>query len=768
MKKSLVLLLFISLVGMLAAQNPTPYNGTPPTFNTFDANYVRCKYKSGSSSWAGCNTSNQIWKYNTSGSNYTWYQTTYTATYNNATTGVLNSGTDFSHRLIVGQNANFPGTGVVNGRDKCMCYQVGNNYVQEYVMPYGGWDGNPNTTNDAIDTIIQIGGPVNQGKCSQSIEYWFKPDTNNSVLMVMFSFAQEKACHEVWYNPFFTIEVLDQNYNLLNLGYYSNLNGQPMSNPSNANYWPYSQFLIVPIPECSSYPSIPYCRATPSTYDYYGTNAQDLAFQIHSCPSGQYSGQIPSTAYHGSINCEWFQYTPIAFNLTEQARNNQTVIFRVKATACQASYHWAYGYFAAKMVPAYIQVDACTNELSLSVPYGFRPTSYQWYAGVDSASASYKGEYEGMRDLVLNSENGTRIYPYYRCEMLSMTGVPFVYEAYTKFYDLTPYFNYVQLKQNCDYKVSFSDSSTIMLRSPAAVAGGNEDTTYQTTQLIRWYNLIPNATGGYDTVLFAENNNTPQFTYASPGDHQVMISIWDNDHTCSADTVLTIHLDSLISGSGVDTIFTCEENLPIIYDQATFGELYTWHESGTRTVIYPGGTWNGCDSIVEVNLTVQKPKVEIAVGADYCDNFTTTLTAVSNVDVETYEWNTDANTPTIDVIEPGDYAVTITDEGGCVAGATVTIPACTPFVNLPNAITPSDYNGLNDVLTLPQKNLIQSIELTILNRNGEVVFYTTSKDFEWDGRVNGKLYVNTVYNYILKVVDYNDYATMFRGSITVL
>ena len=766
MKRLISLLCVMLFVGVdcLFAQNPTPYNGTPPTFNTFTANYVKCKYGSSSSSWSHCNTSNEIWKYNQSGSSYTWYQTT-AGSPNQAATGVLSNGTNFSHRLIIGQNAN-PGGGVVNGRDMCMCYQMGTQYIQEYAIPYGGWDGNPNTTNDAIDTVVQIGGPNDQGTHSQSIEYWFKPDTNNSVLMVMFSFAQEKACHQVWYNPFFTIEVLDQNNNLLNLGYYSNLNGQPMNNPSNANYWPYSQFMSVPIPNCSSYPPLPYCRATPSTYDYYGTNAQDLAFQIHSCPYSQYHSYISES--HSNVECEWFQYTPIAFNLIDQARNNQTVILRIKATACQASYHWAYGFFAAKMVPGYIQVDACTHELSLSVPYGFRPTSYQWYAGVDSASASYKGEYEGMRDLVLNSDNGTRIYPYYRCEMLSMTGVPFVYEAYTKFYDLTPRFTYNQIKENCAYQVNFMDSSTIMLRAPAATVGGNEDTTYQNTQLIQWFNLVPNASGGYDTVMFAENTNTPQHVYSGPGDYRVMITIWDQDHICSSDTTIMIHLDSLSTSHGVDTIFTCEENLPIIYDQATFGDLYTWHESGTRTVIYPGGTWNGCDSLVEVNLTVQKPKVDIAVGADYCDNFSTTLTAVSNVDVEEYEWNTDANTPTIEVVEPGEYAVTITDAGGCVAGATVTIPACTPFVNLPSAITPSDYNGLNDVLTLPQKNLIQSIELQIFNRNGELVYSTTNKDFEWDGRVNGKLYVNTVYNYILKVVDYNDYATMFRGSITVL
>ncbi|MCR4966034.1 MAG: gliding motility-associated C-terminal domain-containing protein [Bacteroidales bacterium] len=757
---SLVLLAFFVSVECLNAQNPTPYNGTPPTFNTFTANYVKCRY---GSTWASCNSSNAIWKYNAAGSGYSWYSTTTSGTTNSATTGVLNNGTNFSHRIVTSATS---GGGIINGRDACMCYQSGNNYVQEYVIPYGGWDGNINTAADAIDTVVQIGGPNSQGTKSQSIEYWFKPDTNNSVLLVMFSFAQEKACHQVWWNPFFYIEVLDQNYNLLDLGYYPDLNGSPMSNPNNGNYWPYSQFLIVPIPDCSSYPAIPYCRATPSTYDYYGTNVMNNVFQIHSCPYNQYHNSVPTS--HSNIECEWFQYTPIAFNLTEQARNNETVIFRVKAYACESSYHWAYGYFAAKMIPGSIKVDACgDDEISLSVPYGFQPTSYIWYAGADSASASYKSDYEGLRDLTLSRTDGTRIYPYYRCEMLSMTGVPFQYEANIKFYDLTPRFTYEQIKENCEYKVQFTDNSEIMLRAPAATVGGAEDTIYQNTQYIQWFNIIPGA-GGNDTVMFAENTVNPTFTYSNPGDYNVMITIWDNARTCSVDTTIQIHLDSLIGGTGVDTIFTCEENLPVIYDQASFGDLYTWNDSGTRTVIYQGGTWNGCDSIVTVTLTVQKPMAQIAVSADYCDNFSTTLSVVSNVDVETYQWNTEATTSSIEVVEPGDYSVTITDQGGCMAEAEVNIPACTPFVNLPSAITPSDYNGLNDVLNLPQKNLIQSIELSIFNRNGELVYHTTSKDFEWDGRVNGKLFVNTVYNYLLKVVDYNGYATMYRGSITVL
>ena len=138
MKRYFALLFLLCMsAGWISAQNPTPYIGTPPTFNTFNANYVKCRYGQSSSSWSACHTSNEIWKYNTSGSNYSWYQTTITSTINNATTGTMQNGTNFSHRLITGQNAN-PGGGVVNGRDACMCYQVGNTYIQDYVMPVGG------------------------------------------------------------------------------------------------------------------------------------------------------------------------------------------------------------------------------------------------------------------------------------------------------------------------------------------------------------------------------------------------------------------------------------------------------------------------------------------------------------------------------------------------------------------------------------------------------------------------------------------------------
>ena len=173
---------------------------------------------------------------------------------------------------------------------------------------------------------------------------------------------------------------------------------------------------------------------------------------------------------------------------------------------------------------------------------------------------------------------------------------------------------------------------------------------------------------------------------------------------------------------------------------------------------------------MDVTLYVRKPKVTVAFDLDYCDEFTTTLSAVTESNVAEYKWNTGETTPTITITEPGNYSVVITDEEGCVSDppGTITIPACKPFLNLPNSITPSNVDGINDYFFIPQKNLIQDLEFTVFNRNGEIVYHTTNKDFRWNGSVNGKLLVGATYTYTLHIVDYEGVASNHKGSITVL
>jgi gliding motility-associated-like protein len=68
-----------------------------------------------------------------------------------------------------------------------------------------------------------------------------------------------------------------------------------------------------------------------------------------------------------------------------------------------------------------------------------------------------------------------------------------------------------------------------------------------------------------------------------------------------------------------------------------------------------------------------------------------------------------------------------------------------PTVEAPNVFTPNE-DGNNDVFTLTTTNS-ESVELTILNRWGNVVYDTKSVSPAWDGKVNGTLAAEGVYFY---------------------
>jgi gliding motility-associated-like protein len=356
--------------------------------------------------------------------------------------------------------------------------------------------------------------------------------------------------------------------------------------------------------------------------------------------------------------------------------------------------------------------------------------------------------------------------------MYSETGAPFFYEAHIKSYYLEPGFDYVQKFDNCDLTVQFHDTSDIYTVIPATSQGGTEDTIHQETQLIKWY---VKRYGNFQQ--FAVNDTMPTYTFDSTtvddnGEAVIKIIIQDEEEKCIDSLEKTIQLDlsALQKSFGTDTVYTCEEKLPVVYDPNYFGDTQTWSTEGTRRVKYESLAWNGCDSLVDVTLFIRKPKVTVAFDLDFCDEFTTTLSAESESDVSEYRWSTGETTRSITVTTPGTYSVVITDEEGCISDppGTITIPACKPFLNLANSITPSNMDGINDYFSIPQSNLIEELEFTVFNRNGDIVYHTTNKGFQWNGSENGKLFVGATYTYTLRIVDYEGVSSNHKGSITVL
>lgn len=198
-------------------------------------------------------------------------------------------------------------------------------------------------------------------------------------------------------------------------------------------------------------------------------------------------------------------------------------------------------------------------------------------------------------------------------------------------------------------------------------------------------------------------------------------------------------------------------------------EQYVWNNvpyaaSGDYTQLFTDRF--GCDSIVTMHLDISEGNVQIEQSSDdVCDGGFTLLTANSNY--SNYLWNTGEQSPSIEVTQSGTYSVTVT-EGDCEVSGSYIVDPCPFNLFLPNAISPSSEDGLNDYFHLNNTQDITSCSIYIYNREGNLVFHSEDKYFKWNGEEAGKVRINKTYNYILFYTLPNGGTSVAKGSITVL
>jgi hypothetical protein len=442
----------------------------------------------------------------------------------------------------------------------------------------------------------------------------------------------------------------------------------------------------------------------------------------------------------------WANWIRVAFNLADY--EGQVVRLRVLVSECVYDFHRAYCYFTGFGTKAALDIQACGDDnIVFEAPVGF--TSYRWYVNnIEDASLVNIRKFTRLRNT-----NETL----FRCDMISRTGAPSSITSTINYYDILTNFTWEQKFDECDNKVQFTNTSEIYKINN----GGNVP---QPVQYVYW----DFGDGQTSTEI------SPIHYYDGTGPYNVTLKVWDADSICDASSnagepiVVTLSPSEIMTTT--DTVSTCEEKLPYLYTDPLMApsDVYSWTVPGNYTVTYPMAAWNGCDSVVDVTLDIKKPAVRIEQHQDYCETFSTELIAIPNNENVTYLWNTEETTPSIIVTTHGTYDVTIRDENDCTAKSFIKIAACEPPIYIPTAITPSDKNGLNDCIELYAANLIQSIEFTIFNRFGQIVYKTYDPNFKWCGEVYGDLPINTIYQYVLVIVDQRGIETMKKGTITVL
>ena len=334
------------------------------------------------------------------------------------------------------------------------------------------------------------------------------------------------------------------------------------------------------------------------------------------------------------------------------------------------------------------------------------------------------------------------------------------------------------------------DSVTVTVTEPI-------DTLYYTDSICL---NIPYLQNGFDTLFAAPGHYTlTRFDNSYPRDSliEVDMTVFPNyqinltDIVCQGEpytengfdipadstqvpgTIIRRQL-TFASTGGCDSILKLELAVQPVYNieiTKVACNFYTWnsetyYDDGDYTQYF--NSVDGCDSTVTVHLSIIDADIEIiSLTEDFCEEYFSILTANSTID--DIRWSTGETSDTITVRRPGNYSVSIS-LANCNAEDAITIPPCDFNLYLPNTITPTNEDGLNDYFMLPLNETpqITEAEIDIYDRWGKLVF--TSKDiyFKWDGNVNGVILSNTVFNYRLLVRTQMGKPMLFKGSITVL
>ncbi len=204
------------------------------------------------------------------------------------------------------------------------------------------------------------------------------------------------------------------------------------------------------------------------------------------------------------------------------------------------------------------------------------------------------------------------------------------------------------------------------------------------------------------------------------------------------------------------------------------GQTFLAEQEGMYTLSIRNMCGTNGDSVI-VNFDDRIPQFPSGDTFKLCQGDSLTLDVVQTFPV-TYSWNTNSTLPVITVITPGVYSVSIITD--CVEMShdfTVDIKldcAATNKIFIPNIFSPND-DEINDVFGLfPNQQMdIISIDGSIFDRWGNLIFHSDGIPFIWNGRFSDEIMIPGVYVYIFVVqykVNTQVIQERFTGDVTLV
>ncbi len=133
-----------------------------------------------------------------------------------------------------------------------------------------------------------------------------------------------------------------------------------------------------------------------------------------------------------------------------------------------------------------------------------------------------------------------------------------------------------------------------------------------------------------------------------------------------------------------------------------------------------------------------------------------------------YKWQDSTTVPVKNVTESGAYKVTVSNAcASATLSKNITFKACPSTFYVPSAFTPNN-DGLNDVFKAHLKGVVKQFDLSVFNRFGQRVFYTTDINKGWDGNINSSPQGQGTYVWMLHYIDGNDQSHTEKGTLVLI
>lgn len=507
----------------------------------------------------------------------------------------------------------------------------------------------------------------------------------------------------------------------------------------------------------------------------------------------------------------WKDWTNVGFDVS--AYHGQTIRIRLTTYDCDQSGHYGYAYFTLNCKKGTITAETCGEMLSntYTAPAGF---NYNWYYGSDPTHSISTDQtctivVTGGEDLLY-------------CHVSFIGNDNCGFELSTSLSARYPLALIDYEREECSYLYHMHNNSTISFDGETPNGTGDPCETAHwdfgdgtTSDLYSPDHEFPGP-GTYEvtliagisqdecldtistTIVIVDNTPTINGVFSICRGESIDLSAsggswykWvENGDTIGTDP--TIHLTpentttyTLISyaidscpASVTQEVIVLEPTETTVTGEVCQQQSYNQYGFSLGPQMVPGNfvhtrvTQNsaGCDSTITLNLTV-KPLPNTYLGQDMNHCFAddgNLILSVPDADCDSYQWSNGETNQFISVNHGGTYSVTAT-RNGCTNEYEIIIKDICPInIYLPNCITPSDGDGINDVFQLSSTKDIEEFSIKIFNRWGKLIFMSDDPHFKWDGNVNGKIDINETYTYAIQYTTVYREKKIISGSITVL